>query len=86
MDYAFKLTEISKFKFLNKDYNGLDEIEKQEYLVERFEELAVREENVKATQLEMKNVAEEERSYEEVHQKKISQPKQSKITSFSKKN
>ena len=44
IDYAFKMTEIPKIKFLNEDYNGLDEDEKEEYLVERFAELAVREE------------------------------------------
>ena len=43
IDYAFKMTKISNFKFLNTNYNGLDE-DKKRSLVERFAELAVREE------------------------------------------
>ena len=88
IDYAFRLTGIPKFKFLNQDYNGLDEDKKEEYLVERFEELALREENMKVNGIEI-NVTEKdcrEASNEKEFQKKSIQPKQSKITSFFKKN
>ena len=70
IDYAFKMTEIPKFKFLNKYYNGLDENYKEKYLVERFAELAVREENVKATELEIKNVADKKEAMKKFTSKK----------------
>ena len=73
IDYAFKLTEIPKFKYLNADYTGLDEDEKEEYLTERFAELKLREESLKD------DVVESEEVQKEIQKAK---PKQSKITSF----
>ena len=54
MDYAFKLTGIPKFKHLKAELAGLNEIEKEEYLAERFAELNIRdgENNVNAKKVE----------------------------------
>ena len=77
IDYAFKLTGIPKFKFLNGEYEGLDENEKEEYLVERFAELSLRKEAMKDATKET-----EKEVQKEAQKDNNSQPKQCNITSF----